>query len=62
MSDSVQAYGPYARLLCPWDSPGKNTGVGCHALLHEFLTAFKLELATFFLYNHRSNFFKLSLQ
>ena len=22
-----------ARLFCPWDSPGKNTGVGCHALL-----------------------------
>ena len=21
------------RLLCPWDSPGKNTGVGCHCLL-----------------------------
>ena len=21
------------RRLCPWDSPGKNTGVGCHALL-----------------------------
>ena len=21
------------RLLCPWDSPGKNTGVRCHALL-----------------------------
>ena len=21
-----------ARLLCPWDSPGKNTGVGCHSL------------------------------
>ena len=20
------------RLLCPWDSPGKDTGVGCHAL------------------------------
>ena len=20
------------RLLCPWNSPGKNTGVGCHAL------------------------------
>ena len=19
---------------CPWDSPGKNTGVGCHFLLH----------------------------
>ena len=21
------------RLLCPWDSPCKNTGVGCHLLL-----------------------------
>ena len=21
------------RLLCPWDSPGKKTGVGCHSLL-----------------------------
>ena len=21
------------RLLCPWDSPGKNPGVGCHFLL-----------------------------
>ena len=21
------------RLLCPWDSPGKSTGVGCHFLL-----------------------------
>ena len=28
-----------ARLLCPWESPGKNTGVGCHFLLQEiFLT------------------------
>ena len=23
----------YTRLLCPWDPPGKNTGVGCHFLL-----------------------------
>ena len=22
-----------ARLLCPWDVPGKNTGVDCHFLL-----------------------------
>ena len=22
------------RLLCPWNLPGKNTGVGCHFLLH----------------------------
>ena len=25
-------WGP-GRLLHPWDSPGKNTGVGCHSLL-----------------------------
>ena len=24
------------RLLCPWDFPGKSTGVGCHCLLLEF--------------------------
>ena len=22
------------RLFCPWDLPGKSTGVGCHCLLH----------------------------
>ena len=25
------------RLLCPRDSPGKNTGVGCHSLLQDIL-------------------------
>ena len=34
MSNSVQPHRRQpARLLCPWDSPGKNTGVGCHFLL-----------------------------
>ena len=34
MPDFLQLHGLYpARLLCPWDSPGKNTGVGCHTLL-----------------------------
>ena len=34
MSDSVrsQRWQP-TRLFCPWDSPGKNTGVSCHFLL-----------------------------
>ena len=27
-----------ARLLCLWDSPGKNTGVGCHFLLQRHLS------------------------
>ena len=35
MSDTLRPHGLYStRLLCPGDSPGKNTGVGCHALLH----------------------------
>ena len=37
MSDSVQPYGLQpARLLYTWEFPGKNTGVGCHALLQGF--------------------------
>ena len=40
MSDSLWTHGLQpTRLLCPWDSPGKNIGVGCHALLQGiFLT------------------------
>ena len=34
MSDSVQPHRQQPTgLPCPWDSPGKNTGVGCHFLL-----------------------------
>ena len=34
MSHSVRSHRQQpTRLLCPWDSPGKNTGVGCHSLL-----------------------------
>ena len=37
VSDSATPWTP--RLLCPWDSPGKNTGVGYHFLLQGiFLT------------------------
>ena len=33
MSSSVRPYGPQpAKQLCPWDSLGRSTGVGCHAL------------------------------
>ena len=32
-SDSLKPHGPRAaRLLCAWDSPDNNTGVGCYAL------------------------------
>ena len=34
MSNSVRPHRRQpTRLHCPWDSPGKNTGVGCHFLL-----------------------------
>ena len=33
------------RLLCPWDSPGKNTGVGCHFLLQCMKAKSKSEVA-----------------
>ena len=34
MSNSLQPHGLWsARLLQPWDPPGKNTGAGCHFLL-----------------------------
>ena len=34
VSDSVRPHRwQPTRLPCPWDSPGKNTGVGCHFLL-----------------------------
>ena len=41
VSDSLRPHGQYVahRLLCPWDSSGKNTGVGCHSILQGiFLT------------------------
>ena len=33
VSDSLRHHGLQpSRLLCPWDSPGKDTGVACHSL------------------------------
>ena len=34
LSDSLRPHGLLpTRILCPWDSPGKSTGVGCHFFL-----------------------------
>ena len=39
VSDSVRTHGwQPTRMSCPWDSPGKNTGVGCH-FLHQCMKA-----------------------
>ena len=36
------------RLLCPWDSPGNNTGVGCHFLLQCMKVKSECEVAQSF--------------
>ena len=37
MCNSLRPHGlQYARLLCPWNSPGKITGMGCH-FFHQWM-------------------------
>ena len=44
MSDSVQPHRwQPSRLPYPWDSPGKNTGVGCHFLLQSMKVKSKVK-------------------
>ena len=38
---------PCTRLLCPWDSPGKNTGVGCNFLLQGIFQTQRLNLGSY---------------
>ena len=45
VSDTLRPSGLWpARLLCSWDSPGKNSGVGCHALLQGIFPTLGLNL------------------
>ena len=45
-SNSVRHHGRQpTRLLCPWDCPGKNTGVGCHFLLQSMKVKSESEVA-----------------
>ena len=46
MSDSVRPHRQQpTRLPHPWDSPGKNTGVGCHLLLQSMKVKSESEVA-----------------
>ena len=40
----IRVCSPPGSFLCPWYSPGENTGVGCHALFQEILTTQGLNL------------------
>ena len=42
-----------ARLLCPWDSPGKNNGVGCHAVLQGIFKIQESNLVSYVSYTGR---------
>ena len=55
VSDSLQPHGlESSRILCPWNFPGKDAGVGCHFLLQSHwlgVTNYILE-ALVFLFCH----------
>ena len=60
MSDSLQPHGlQTTKILCPWDSPGKNTGVGCHFLLQGIFPTQGLNLG---LLHYRQILYHLSHQ
>ena len=61
VSDSLQSHGPQpTRLLCPWICPGKNTGVGCHALLLGIFPTQGLNLHLLYLSHCRQILWQLS--
>ena len=49
------------RLLSPWDSPGKNTGVGCHFLLRGIFPTQRLNPCTLNLLALAGGFFTSEL-
>ena len=60
MSNFLQPHGLYpARRLCPWSSPSKNTGVGCHFLLQGIFLTQELNLG---LLHYRQILYHLSHQ
>ena len=60
MSNSLQPHGLQpVRLLCPWNSPGKNTGVACHSLLQGIFPTQELKTG---LLHCRQIFYQLSHQ
>ena len=46
VSESSQPHRLLTRLLCPWNSPSKNAGVGCHSLLQEIFPTQGLNLGS----------------
>ena len=60
MSDSLRPIGlSPTKLLCPWDSPGRNTGVGGHALLQGIFPTQGLNLCLFYLLHWQVDYLPL---
>ena len=55
VSDSLPPHGLWPSILHPWDSPGKNTGVGCLSLLQGIFLIQRINLFFSFFF-----FFKLA--
>ena len=63
MSDSLLPHGLYpTRLICLWNSPDKNTGVGCHFLLQGLFLTQGLNPGLPHCRHCRQNPFQLQLQ
>ena len=61
VSDFLWPHGQQpARVLCPWDSPGKNTGMGCHALFQGIFLTQGLSLCLLCLLHCRHVLYPLS--
>ena len=47
---------PGSSVLCPWDFPGKNTGVGCHFLLHVYFIYMHVHFYIYIIYTDKETF------
>ena len=62
MSDSLRPHGLQStRRLCPWNFPGKNTGMGCHFLLQGIFLIQGLKLSLLRLLHWRADSLPLRL-
>ncbi|KAM9737117.1 uncharacterized protein ACBT57_015065 [Dama dama] len=53
-SEPCPALTESSRLLCPWNFPGKNTGVSCHGLLQKIFLTQRLNPCFLHCLNHRN--------
>ena len=61
VSDFLQRHGlELSRLLCPWDCPGKNTGVGYHSFLQRIFPTQGLNLSLLYLLHLQAGSFPLA--